>query len=117
MQTLIAALGLGNRGTAVALPSTCLSHSPDPDSRLCSNPVAVKLSRSDSEQILADFVRDFVGPAHGIDKAELETAEGDVLQIVAFVYDWNGVIAMPSLYHGLVVALTQSVPEAAVWQL
>lgn len=117
MQTLLAALGMRSDGNAVVLPSRCGTHSPDPDARLCDKPVAVKLSRSDSEQILADFIRDFVGAAHGIDKAELDTAEGDALQIVAFVYDWNGVIAMPSQYHGLVVAFTQFVPEAAIWQL
>jgi hypothetical protein len=117
MLTLLAALHVKTDGNAAVITSCCGTHFRESGSTDCSKPDAVKLSKSDSECALADFIREFVGPAYGIDKAELKTTEGGNLQIVAFVYDWNGIINTPDNYHGLIVSFTQFVPTGATWQL
>jgi hypothetical protein len=77
----------------------------------------VVISAAESEHALADFAKLYVGPAHGIDNAELQAVEGGGQRIVAFVYDWNGVLNIPANFQGLPVSFTQYIPVTGTWQL
>jgi hypothetical protein len=65
---------------------------------------------------LADFSQRYVGPAHGIIKAELEV-KNDVQRILVHVSDWNGVLNIPTNFQGMTVAFTQYIQPGAIWQL
>ncbi len=101
------------------IPSGCSGkRSPDSEAIGRNKPVAVAaLSRDDRERVLADFAKLYVGPAHGIDKAELEAVDGQSQRIVAYVYDWNGILNIPSSYQGIPVAFTLYVPQGGLFQV
>jgi hypothetical protein len=119
MLTMLHAASPGTKtdGNAAVLCRCSGSHSPDPETIGRTKPLAIAVTTSDSQRILADFTSLYVGPAHGIDKAVLEAVEGGNQRIVVFVYDWNGILNIPTKYQGLVVTFTQFVPPCATWQL
>jgi len=113
---IAAALGPVTDGNAVVLSGCCGNRKANQGPISKSEPVNAT-STADSERILADFTKLYVGPAHGIDKAELEAVEGGSQRIVVFVYDWNGILNIPSRYQGMKVAFTQFVPTGGIWQV
>jgi len=103
-------------GDTLVIPPCTGSHSPDPDRLSKAKVAACAISPGESERILADFNQRYVGPAHGIIKAELEVKD-DVQRILVHVSDWNGVLNIPANFQGMAVAFTQYVPPGAIWQL
>jgi hypothetical protein len=111
----VGALASETFGAAV-VPTRCIrTHSHDPIAIGQSKPLAIALSQSDRERILADFAKLYVGAAHGIDKAVLEATDADCQRIVVYVYDWNGILNIPENYQGMPVAFTQYVPIGGIW--
>jgi hypothetical protein len=116
---LSTAVLVGKEAPEAFLPTRCIGSPTSDDSQACSRskPSLVAISAAESEQALTAFAKLYVGPAHGIDNAELESVEGGGQRIVAFVYDWNGILNIPSNFQGLPVSFTQYVPVAGTWQL